>query len=57
MKEYVRNAEFSHTSEEPWPATETRWPIATWMSPWAFDDAGAEATESAGDADEPALRH
>lgn len=58
MKEHTRNAEPSRTSEEPWPATETRWPISTRMSPWAFDGADAADVESTLEGqDERLLRH
>lgn len=45
MKERSVTNESSRTGEEPWAATESRWPIATRMSPWAFEGAGSEDGE------------
>ncbi|MCC6735969.1 MAG: hypothetical protein IT534_07550 [Bauldia sp.] len=44
--------------QEPWPAPETRWPSAIWMSPWAFadEDSGAGEDADVRVADEPS-RH
>lgn len=42
MKERSIPSESPRTGEEPWPATESCWPIATWMSPWAFDRDGSD---------------
>lgn len=57
MTERAHTNDLHRTNGEPWPATEARWPNATWLSPWAFDedDEPAHAADIR-DRDSP-LRH
>lgn len=52
MKERTYANAATPPRDEPWPTIETRWPHATWLSPWEFEADESEPDEPEPDPDE-----